>query len=108
MSQPTSFGHRYAQIRFQTDIALSELTACNGQTGAGCTVPPSGSYVDQPGHTAFYPFWSVSGRNGTCSFIFGNNTSGVRNFGLDAEYGTVQSATLGYPEFEGRLMPNPC
>ena len=77
-------------------------------TGAGCTVPPSGSYVDQPGHTSFYPFWSANVGRGACSFVFGNNTSGVRAFGLDAQYGKVLSAQLGYPEFEGRLMSNPC
>jgi hypothetical protein len=106
LSQPTSSGHAYPQIKFQADIGLSEL-ACNGTTGAGCTVPPTGSYVDQPGHTTFYPFWSVN-FDGGCSFVFGNNTTGVKDFGMDAEYGKVMSATLGYPEFEGRLMANPC
>jgi hypothetical protein len=60
--------------------------------------------VDQPGHTSFYPFWSVASSGGSCSFVFGNNTSGVRDFGADAQYGMVLSAKLGYPEFEGRLL----
>jgi hypothetical protein len=99
-SLPTSGGAPYSQLFFQTDIALSESTCTVGDT-AGCTVPPRG-----PGK--FYPYWSEANTHGTCTLEFGNVSSGVNDFGKDAEYGTVQFATLGYPEFEGRLLDNSC
>ena len=97
---PTSNGRQYSQYFFQTDIALSEST-CTGPSG--CTVPPQG-----PG--GFYPYWSTFnlGPFG-CSLEFGNVSSFlVDNHGKDAEYGTNQFATLGYPEFEGAVQNNPC
>jgi hypothetical protein len=100
---PTSFGRDYEQLRFQTDTALSETT-CDRTTGSGCAIPPPGA----PG--AFYPFWSfVRGEFG-CALEFGNVTGGrgVNDLGGDAQYGTNQFATLGYPEFEGRILPNNC
>jgi hypothetical protein len=39
---------------------------------------------------------------------FGQVTAGVNSYGRDAQYGTAQSATLGYPEFEGSIMNNAC
>ena len=32
----------------------------------------------------------------------------MNNYGKDAEYGTNQYPTLGYPEFEGAVRNNPC
>lgn len=99
---PTSNGKQYSQYFFQTDIALSEST-CTGSTG--CTVPPQG-----PG--GFYPYWSTLnlGPFGGCSLEFGNvsTTPLINSHGKDAEYGTNQFATLGYPEFEGAVQNNPC
>ena len=97
---PTTRGRQYSQFFFQTDIALSEST-CTSTTLSGCTVPPQG-----PG--GFYPFWSETRQGGTCDFEFGNVTSHVRDFGKDAEYGTDQFLTLGYPEFIGPLHPATC
>jgi hypothetical protein len=110
---PTTGGRQYRAFFMQTDIALSE-SSCSGTTTAGCTVPPAG-----PGD--FYPYWSrvtspQFGRgshgsgNATCTLEFGNVSSGpgVNDFGGDAEYGTDQIATLGYPEFEGPVMSNRC
>jgi hypothetical protein len=99
---PTSNGRQYSQYFFQTDIALSEST-CTPSTLSGCTVPPQG-----PG--GFYPYWSTLDLGfGYCALEFGN-VSGffVNNNGKDAEYGTNQFATLGYPEFEGAVQNNPC
>jgi hypothetical protein len=41
---------------------------------------------------------------------FGNvfGRPGVTDFGKDAQYGTNQAPTLGYPEFIGPIMPNDC
>ena len=87
----------------QTDIALSEST-CSGTTStAGCSVPPAG-----PGD--FYPYWSrVTSPHG-CTLEFGNVSSGrgVNDYGQDAQYGSDQIATLGYPEYEGPVMSNNC
>jgi hypothetical protein len=108
-SLPTTVGFRgYQQVFFQTDIALSE-SVCTISTLTGCTVPPSGSEVSQPGNTAFYPFWSEVDSHGTCTLEFGDVTRGpVNDFGGDAQYGKNQFTTLGYPEFESNIMNNVC
>lgn len=105
-NMPTSHGSGYPSFLFQTDVALSE-TNC-APNGSGCSVPPTGPEVDQAGHTSFYPFWSVAKRHGQCLIEFGNNKLGVNTFGRDAQYGTVQIARLGYPEFEGKMHANVC
>ena len=99
-SLPTTNGSSYSHLFFQTDIALSEST-CIASKLSGCTVPPHG-----PGK--FYPYWSEADSHGTCTLEFGNVSSGVSDFGKDAEYGTVQYATLGYPEFEGKVLDDAC
>jgi hypothetical protein len=93
---PTTGGAQYAQYFIQTDLALSEST-CTA-SGAGCTVPP-------PGLGHFYPYWTRVGGNTSCRLEFGNVSTG-QTFGQDAQYGTDQAATLGYPEFEGPVMNN--
>jgi hypothetical protein len=108
-SLPTTNGTPYSQWYLQTDVALSE-SACTGNSLSGCTVPPHGPEVNQPGHTAFYPYWSEVDTAGTCTVEFGNVSSGtgVNDFGKDAQYGVNQFSTLGYPEFEGRIYDNTC
>jgi hypothetical protein len=99
---PSSAGTGYDRYMVQTDLALSEST-CSGTTTTGCTVPPPG-----PGN--FYPYWSRVGSGSACTLEFGNVSSGtgVNDLGQDAQYGTDQIATLGYPEFEGPIQPNTC
>jgi hypothetical protein len=100
---PTTGGAQYSQFFLQTDVALSEST-CQA-SGAGCAVPAPNS----PGQ--FYPYWSrVSGGTAGCTLEFGNVSSGtgVNDFGGDAQYGSDQQPTLGYPEFEGPVMSNAC
>ncbi|MFZ0180919.1 MAG: hypothetical protein WAL84_13765 [Candidatus Dormiibacterota bacterium] len=97
---PTTGGAQYPKFYFQTDLALSENT-CTPATLSGCTVPPSG-----PGN--FYPYWSQSKTGGQCVLEFGNVSALVNAYGKDAQYGTNQFATLGYPEFEGPLHKNVC
>jgi len=99
---PTTNGARYGSYFVQTDVALSE-TGCSGTTTTGCTVPPNG-----PG--LFYPYWSRVDNAGQCTIEFGNVAfgAGVNNLGGDAQYGTDQVATLGYPEFEGPVTLNSC
>jgi hypothetical protein len=90
----------YQQFFFQTDTALSEFT-CTFTHQAGCTIPPNG-----PGH--FYPYWSEHMAHGVCVLEFGNVSTGVDTFGKDAQYGTNQFNTLGYPEFESSIFQNTC
>ena len=49
------------------------------------------------------------GRIGACSLEFGNVSPGlgVNTFGKDAQYGTNQFATLGYPSSSGRRTTTP-
>ncbi len=101
-SLPTTGGSQYPQFQIQTDIALSEST-CTG-TGPGCAVPPPNA----PGH--FYPYWSRVTAGTSCTLEFGNVSSGpgVDPMGQQAQYGTVQTATLGYPQFLGPVQSNSC
>jgi hypothetical protein len=100
---PTTFGRPYPSFFLQTDLALSEST-CTAST-AGCAVPPPNG----PGQ--FYPYWSRASQfGGECVIEFGNVFArpGVNDLGKDAQYGTDQQATLGYPEFIGPILPNNC
>jgi uncharacterized membrane protein len=95
-AKPVTRGGQYSSFFMQTDLALSE-SSCTA-SGAGCTVPPDG-----PGH--FYPYWTRVSNGPSCSIEFGNVSTGS-TYGKDGQYGTDQSATLGYPEFEGPVLPN--
>ena len=103
---PTSGGQQYSQFFIQTDVALSEQACGPGNysngtgTLSGCTVPPQG-----PG--GFYPYWSQFQSGGACTLQFGNVSAGA-TFGKDAQYGTVQFAKYGYPQFIGPTHHNPC
>jgi hypothetical protein len=93
---PATQGRTYPQYFVQTDAALSESTCTD--SGAGCAVPPPNA----PGK--FYPYWSRVNTPGGCRIEFGNVATG--NLGGDAQYGTDQAPTLGYPEFEGPVKSN--
>lgn len=99
---PSTAGSQYSRYMIQTDTALSEST-CKA-SGTGCAIPPPKA----PGQ--FYPFFSRVGAGSSCSIEFGNVSSGagVNALGGDAQYGSDRQATLGYPEFEGSILPNTC
>jgi len=100
---PLTRGRSYPSYFVQTDAALSESTCV--ASPSGCAVPPPNA----PGK--FYPYFSrVGTTTSSCVIEFGNVASGagVNNLGKDAQYGTNQEATLGYPEFEAPVMPNTC
>jgi hypothetical protein len=100
-SLPTTAGAQYPRFFIQTDAALSEST-CSGPPSPGCAVPPPNA----PGH--FYPYFSRADNSGACAIEFGNVSSGVNTFGKDAQYGTNQFPTQGYPEFIGPILSNAC
>jgi hypothetical protein len=58
-SPTTNGGHNYPTIAFETDLPRIEST-CDNTTGAGCVNPPPGA--------AFYPFYSTTVANGTCTW----------------------------------------
>jgi hypothetical protein len=95
---PVTDGTGYKRFFFQTDLDLSEASCL---PSGGCTVPPSG-----PGH--FYPYWSEANKGGACTLEFGNVSANVDTFGKDAQYGTPQWSTLGYPEVMGSILDNTC
>jgi len=98
---PTSNGSQYSHFFIQTDVALSE-SSCSATSSTGCAVPPSTA----PG--TFYPYWSRVLVHGTCTIEFGNVSAGagVNDYGRDAQFGVDKVSTLGYPEFEGPVLPN--
>ena len=102
ISPPTTGGEQYPSWFAQTDVATLEST-CSQSNDAGCTVPP-------PGPGGFYPYWSEMRAGSSCSFEFGNVSSGtgVADFGTDAQYGSDRNATLGYPQFVGPTYRNTC
>jgi hypothetical protein len=93
---PTSAGNSYSQFQIQTDVALSEST-CAFPDLSGCAVPPPNG----PGK--FYPYWTLTK---SCNLEFGQMANG-NSFGKFAQYGKA-SVAVGYPEFFGPIMNNPC
>jgi len=100
---PLTGGRPYPNIRFETDVAASEIT-CNTATGAGCTALPAGA--------AFYPFWTLGPLNGQsgngCAWNFGNVIAGrtVQSFGGTAEYGSPE-VTRFAGNIISQTLPNP-
>jgi hypothetical protein len=66
-TSPTTHGHNYSTIAFETDLPRIEASDsqlnppfCDRNTGANCVNPPNGAQ--------FYPFYSTTVRNGTCTW----------------------------------------
>jgi len=96
-SPPTTVGGAsYPRFQIQTDLALSESTCAFPDT-TGCAVPPPTA----PGK--FYPYWTLTK---SCVLEFGNVMNG-NTFGKDAQYGSIPPE-LGYAQFLGPIMRNPC
>jgi hypothetical protein len=77
--QPSTGGHGYANLQFETDVPASEFTTCQPGSESGCTAPPPGT----PGN--FYPYWTQAMVGGQCVWEFGNMTNG-NTFGKDRQY----------------------
>ena len=60
-----------------------------------------------PGPGGFYPYWSMVKGGHSCVLLFGNVSAGS-TFGKDAQYGTNQFNTYGYPQFISKSHNNPC
>jgi hypothetical protein len=100
--QPTTGGHRYSDIQFETDAPASEFVTCQPGSESGCTVPPPGA----PGN--FYPFWTQAMVGGQCVWEFGNMTNG-RTFGMDQQYAHLVEHGFFKGQFDlaSRVRDNP-
>ena len=87
-SPTTNGGHNYPTIAFEADLPAIE-SGCDRVTGVGCVNPPPGSQ--------FYPFFSTTTDNGTCTWQEGGNflPGTVNNFGgSSAEFGPLLLTTF--------------
>jgi hypothetical protein len=106
---PTTKGHTYPSVQYETDGPASEQL-CVIATGADCVVPPIGA----PGK--FYPFWSLTNKEtlkgvtgaGACLWNFGNDIKNVttNDFGKDKQYGKPDLARYGGTTIS-KVLPNP-
>jgi hypothetical protein len=110
----------YSTIAFETDLPRIEILGsqdnppfCDRATGANCVNPPSGAQ--------FYPFYSTTVVNGTCTWQEGGDfIPGTTNdFGGSSttEYGSLLqtvypaagfTTVLRYNNFNSGDVPNPC
>ena len=94
---PTTRGSQYSHFFFQTDIALERgqlhLDDVERLHGAARRTRASSTLLERDAPST-----------AQCVLEFGNVSSRVHDFGKDAEYGTNQFETLGYPEFEGPIQ----
>jgi hypothetical protein len=99
--QPTTGGHRYPNLQFETDLPASEITTCQPGSLSGCTVPPVG-----PGN--FYPYWTQAMVGGQCVWEFGNMTNG-NTFGKDHQYAHLVAHGFFKGQFDAasRVRRNP-
>ncbi|MGA8340129.1 MAG: hypothetical protein WB761_35680 [Solirubrobacteraceae bacterium] len=101
-SPVTGFGRNYSTTAFETDLPDIESNQdnppdCNRSTGANCVDPPAGAQ--------FYPFFTTTIRNGTCTWQEGGNSipGTIDHFGgsAKAEYGNLLS--VDYPSPGGTI-----
>jgi hypothetical protein len=119
-TSPLTRGQQFSTVAFETDLPRIEASDsqahppfCNRHTGANCVNPPHGAQ--------FYPFYTTTIRNGTCTWQQGGNflPGTVNHFGGSSttEYGPPLKAP--YPNtgfkiirlidnFNSGDMQNPC
>jgi len=101
-TSPTTDGKNYSNIMFETDLPRIEASDsqdnppfCDRLTGENCVNPPLGA--------AFYPFYSTTNANGTCTWQEGGpylpNT--IDDFGGSSttEFGPLLQTTYPGPGF---------
>ena len=99
-SPVTGLGRNYSTIAFETDLPDIESSqdnppVCNRTTGANCVIPPAGAQ--------FYPFFTSTIRDGTCTWQEGGNSiqGTINHFGgsAKAEFGRLLSTDYPSPGF---------
>jgi hypothetical protein len=118
-TSPTTNGNQFSTVAFETDLPRIERSDsqanppfCNQFTGVGCVNPPNGAQ--------FYPFFSTTMHNGSCTWQEGgdqipgtiNDFGGSSNaeFGplFPAVYPTAAGATTLIDNFNSGDQANPC
>ncbi len=119
-TSPTTRGRNYSTIAFETDLPRIEASDsqanppfCDRLTGANCVNPPNGA--------KFYPFFSTTVRNGTCTWQEGGKfIPGTTNdFGgsSKAEFGPLLKSVFPiagftteelFENFNSGNITNPC
>jgi hypothetical protein len=90
-SSPLTGGTNYDRMAFEADLPRIEFGVCNRSTGAGCTLIPK---TDDGAPANFYPFFSTTSLQATCTWGLGNNFPGAtNNFGANAQYGPLLKLT---------------
>jgi hypothetical protein len=94
-TSPTTIGgHNFPTIAFEADLPRIEST-CNRNTGAGCVNPPPGAQ--------FYPFFSTTNDNATCTWQEGGDfiPGTINDFGGSSasEFGPLLLTTYPGPGF---------
>ncbi len=99
-TSPVSRGHNYSTVAFETDLPRIEASDvqfnppfCNLQTGANCVDPPYGAQ--------FYPFFTTTIHDFTCTWQEGGNYIP----GTIEHFGGSSTAEYGGPLYE--LFPEP-
>ena len=119
-TSPTTNGRNYSTIAFETDLPGIESASaqanppfCDRNTGANCVDPPNGA--------AFYPFFSTTFHQGTCTWQEGGPfiPGTINRFGgsAHAEFGPLLAVTFPvagsttrseFVDFNSGDMRNPC
>jgi hypothetical protein len=91
------YNRAYDRVAFEADLPRIEFSTCNRTTGSGCTLIPQ---TDDGVPADFYPFFSTTSVDGTCTWQFGNSIPGDTNeFGQNNQYGSLLA--LQYLAFGG-------
>jgi hypothetical protein len=101
-TSPTTGGHNYSTIVFEADLPRIEASDsqdnppfCDRNTGAHCVNPPRGAQ--------FYPFYSTTFSNGTCTWQEGGDflPRTINDFGGSSktEFGPLLKTTYPGPGF---------
>jgi hypothetical protein len=84
------FTHPYSRVGFEADLPAVE-PQCDVTTGNGCTLIP---ITDSGTPAQFYPFFTTTQAQGSCTWQFGTDTPGeTANFGRNDQYGTLLPST---------------
>jgi len=108
-SPVTGLGRNYSTAAFETDLPDIESNVsqdnppfCDRSTGANCVIPPAGAQ--------FYPFFTSTIRDGTCTWQEGGNSipGTINHFGgsAKAEFGRLLSVDLPSPGATGPTIRN--
>src|SRR5579885_250179 len=111
----SGYNVQYSRMAFEADLPRIEVSTCDRNTGAGCTLIPS---TDDGMPAVFYPFYIDRMTSDGCVWQLGNHIPGSMNdFHQNQQYGTLLNltyTTLGggpttrYNDFRQILSSNPC